>query len=376
MTAPIEIHFDHGTLVLTGTAPVLDELVTLDGRTGRYRAPAQRYRDVVLALRGAGVSYEDRARKFAPLGVSGEVAIDPYPHQAEALAAWQKAGSRGIVELPTGAGKTILAVLAIARTDRPTLIVVPTIDLLNQWATVLETHLGQTVGMLGGGESDRQPITVTTYDSAAFQTEFHGDRFGLLICDECHHLPAPAYRFIASGSIAPYRLGLTATLARTDGGEKTCEALLGDLCYSLPIDALEGEYLAPYDIERVDVELTEEEHARYESERALYIAFYRKSGASFSRRDGWAQFIMRESRSKEGRRALAAYREQRRIAFSSKGKLDALWQIIVRHREERILSIGNNKTLSGPYRHLGKHEVDTAGNRRTGKLGRGHQPPP
>ncbi|WP_232293911.1 ATP-binding cassette domain-containing protein, partial [Stigmatella aurantiaca] len=63
------------------------------------------------------------------------------------------------------------------------------------------------------------------------EAKFHGNRFGLLICDECHHLPAPSYRFIAEGSLAPYRLGLSATLERADGGERVCEELLGPRVY-------------------------------------------------------------------------------------------------------------------------------------------------
>ena len=209
-----ELHFDCGTLV----APTLPDDARLHGlfqkdtRTGVYRAPARHYRDAVLRLRELGEAYEDKARRFEPLDVALAQPIEPFPHQREALEAWKAAGGRGLVELPTGAGKTLLAVLAIAHIRRPTLVVVPTLDLMAQWQNVLGKHFATPVGLLGGGVSDRQPLTVTTYESAAMQTEFHGNRFGFLICDECHHLPAPSYRFIAEGSLAPYRLGLTATL--------------------------------------------------------------------------------------------------------------------------------------------------------------------
>lgn len=339
MRGTVEIHFDRGTLIVPN-APDDDTLsrwLTYDDRTKVYRAPASAYRDLVLHLHNNKLPYEDKARRFEPLPLVPTKTIEPFPHQAAALAAWKKAGKRGIVELPTGAGKTILAVMAMAQVNRPTLVVVPTIDLLQQWQRVLSEHFDEPVGMVGGGVQDRLRITVTTYDSAAFHTEFAGDQFGFLICDECHHLPAPGYQFIAEGSIAPFRLGLTATLERADGGEKTCEALLGPLCFSVPIDALEGEYLASYDIARIEIELTEEEQQRYDSERALYLSFLRSSGVSLDQRDGWAQFIMRTQRSDEGRRAFRAYREQRRVAFCAAGKLDALWQVILRHRNERII---------------------------------------
>ncbi|RYZ93183.1 MAG: DEAD/DEAH box helicase, partial [Proteobacteria bacterium] len=100
---------------------------------------------------------------------------------------------RFVVKMATGAGKTILAVLAIAQTKRPALIVVPTIDLLLQWQTVLQKYFSHPIGLLGGGNKSVEFITVATYDSAALTVETLGNRFGFLIFDECHHLPANHY---------------------------------------------------------------------------------------------------------------------------------------------------------------------------------------
>jgi superfamily II DNA or RNA helicase len=350
-----ELHFDCGTLV----APTLPDdarlraLFQKDGRTGVYRTAAWRYREVVLRLRELGEPYEDRARRFEPLEVALQVPIEPFPHQREALEAWRREGSRGVVELPTGAGKTLLAVLAIAQVKRPTLVVVPTLDLMAQWQMVLAKHLGMPVGMLGGGMSDRQPLTVTTYDSATAQTEFHGNCFGLLICDECHHLPAPSYRFIAEGSLAPFRLGLSATLERTDGGERVCEELLGRRVYRADIRELQGRYLAPYEVRRIEVPLRPEEKARYDEARALYTGFVRRNGIALSSPEGWARFLAQSQRSDEGRAAYRAYREQRRIALTSSAKLDVLWHILLDHREDRTLVFtDDNETVYTLARRL------------------------
>ena len=351
----IELEFEGGTLVASRLPDDdrLGRLFVVDDRTGRYRAPAHRYREVVLTLRRRGDIYHDRARAFEPLQLAIEGSLAPYPHQTAALEAWTAGGHRGIVEMPTGAGKTILAVLAIARTMRPTLVVVPTIDLMLQWQQVLHKWFQQPVGMLGGGYKEREALTVTTYDSAAFQTEFHGNAFGLLVCDECHHLPAPAYRFIAEGSIAPFRLGLTATLERTDGGEQVAMELLGPVSCRVPIDALEGDYLAPYDIETVSVRLTEDEQERYDLAREQYIDFLRGSGVNLSEPSGWGRFIMICHRSDEGREAFSAYREQRRIALTCTAKIDALWAILRRHRGDRILVFTeDNETVYGLSRLL------------------------
>lgn len=337
---PVELHFDHGTLVVLGVPDGdarLAALVSLDRRTGTHRAPAHRYRAIVSHLHNAHIPYVDKARIYDRLDLALSGPLEPFPHQRDALAAWRAAGGVGVVELPTGAGKTILAVLAIVHTGRPALIVVPTIDLMLQWQQVLGHWLQRPIGMLGGGNSEAREITVTTYDSAAAQTEFHGNRHGLLVCDECHHLPAPAYRFIAQGCLAPFRLGLTATFERPDGLHSVAADLLGPVCYRANIDELEGDYLAPYEVKSLAVALTEEEQGRYDEARALYIDFLRGSGVSLDRPGGWAQFIAVCHRSEDGRQAFAAYREQKRIAFTAEAKIEALWRLLLRHRRDRIL---------------------------------------
>ena len=329
-----ELHFDCGTLV----APTLPEdarlqaLFQRDARTGVYRTEAWRYREVVLRLRELKEPYEDRAKRFEPLSLELKVPIEPFPHQREALEAWTQAKGRGLVELPTGAGKTLLAVLAIAHVQRPTLVVVPTLDLMAQWQMVLSKHLGVEVGLLGGGVNDRRPVTVTTYDSATQQMEFHGNRFGLLICDECHHLPAPSYRFIAEGSLAPYRLGLSATLERTDGGERICRgARWARGCTGRRSRNSQGRYLAPYEVRRIEVQLPPEEKARYDEARARYVGFLRKNGISLSAPEGWASSSCGAQRSDEGRARLPrlpraeAHRARRRAP-----SCDVLWRILVR----------------------------------------------
>ena len=337
----LSLHFTDGTLVVPVLDPsaedVVGSMLTHDRRTDTHRAPAFAYRQIVSALREAGLPYDDQARQFEPIVVARRSSFTPYPHQASALDAWWAHGGRGIVELPTGAGKTFVAILAIEKVQRPTLVVVPTIDLMVQWQKVLSEHLGVAVGVVGGGEKDRQAITVTTYDSAAAQIEFHGARFGLLICDECHHLPAPGYRFIAEGSLAPFRLGLTATLERQDGGEAVAARLLGPLVHRVPIDALEGEFLAPYEVRSIAVILTEDEQTEYDECRQRYLQFLRQQGIRFDRPSGWAEFIQRAHQSEWGREAFAAYRTQRRIALTCSGKLSALWRILMDHRDDRVI---------------------------------------
>ena len=131
----IELSYESGTLLAGGGRP--PEPFVWDGRTEQWRAPAGAYRETVLTLRESGTPYEDRAARFEKLSLESRVAMEPRPYQREALAAWRREELRGTVVLPTGAGKTAIAVRAIERAGRSTLVVVPTLALLKQWYSIL-----------------------------------------------------------------------------------------------------------------------------------------------------------------------------------------------------------------------------------------------
>lgn len=339
--APTVLDFDKGTLILSDASDALRSAVPdlrWDKRTRHFRAPACRYREIVLALHHAGLPWEDRARGYARLtGLSLKTDLRPRPYQAAAMQAWRDSDMRGVVCLPTGAGKTILAVLLIAEVKRPALIHVPTIDLMHQWHSVLTTHLGGDIGLLGGGYKELRDITVTTYDSALLHATARGNRFGFAIFDECHHLPGDQYRFAAISSIAPFRLGLTATPERTDGLESRLDDLVGPICYQADIRELRGSSLASYRVETLPMELSESERSRYESERGIYLDFLRRERINLGHRNGWNQFLWRSSQSPEGRRAFQAYLAQKRLSQAAEAKLAAVWELLRRHRGDRLL---------------------------------------
>jgi superfamily II DNA or RNA helicase len=338
--APILLSFDAGTLLVSG-GPV-EQLLALPGvqhdpRSDSFRAEARHYRPIVEHLRWQKIAYQDDARAFQPTPWPLRTSRDPFPHQTEALQTWVEKGSRGVVVLPTGTGKTHLAILAIQRTARPALVVTPTIDLLNQWYGELMVAFGGPVGLLGGGYYELQPLTVTTYDSAYIHLERWGNRFGLLVFDECHHLPGPSYMAAAVGSIAPFRLGLTATPERADGQEVLLRELIGPIVYRKEIKQLAGDYLAEYKAERLYVELSPEEQERYRQAREQYRSFVEARGIAMGGAHGWQRFIQETCRSPEGRAAFLAYREQKRIAQAAPAKLQTLESLLERHRHDRVL---------------------------------------
>jgi superfamily II DNA or RNA helicase len=335
----IRLTFEAGTLVVAGDAALVATLPAcrFDSRTQSYRAEARWYRPLVEHLRRERIAYVDDARQYQVTPWTLATTRTPFPHQIEGVDTWWQQGGRGVVVLPTGTGKSYLAHLAIARAARPALVLVPTIDLLNQWFAELTAAFNVPVGLLGGGYFDLQPLTVSTYDSAFLHLERWGNRYGLLVCDECHHLPGPSFQMSAIGCIAPYRLGLTATPERADGQDILFPDLLGPIVYRREIKQLAGEFLAEYRVERVEVDLGPEDQERYEQARQTYRGFVEKHRIALGGAHGWQNFLRAASRSAEGRAAFQAYREQKQIALAAPAKLDLLHKLLDKHRHDRIL---------------------------------------
>jgi len=339
------LKYDRGTLILhpppRGKAWV--DFAVWDDRVERFRVPAHRYRALIEAMQQEDLPLHDEAKGFMPLDLRPAVQREPYVHQTEALAAWVAAGRQGVVVLPTASGKTYLAQMAMQATPRSTLITVPTLDLMHQWyAHLLAAFPDESVGLLGGGSKDRTPILVATYDSAAIHAEALGNQYGLLICDECHHLPSDFNRAIAESSIAPYRLGLTATPDRTDGRHTDLDALLGAVVYHRTPDELAGYALAEHEVVPIAVRLSQEERQRYDALMATRNQFLATAKLRLGSLEGWQRFVMQSARSPEGRRAMLAHREARAIALGTDGKLRVLADLLAHHHPARTLIFTND----------------------------------
>lgn len=339
---PVRLEYDRGTVVVTGGPDgfALTSLpgVLFDPRTQTHRALGRFYRAIVEQLVAARVPYEDAARGW-PAGPTGwKLTGDRQPrdYQRAAVRAWL-ATRRGVVVMPTGTGKTFVALLCIEQVGRPTLVVTPKIDLMVQWAQELERAFGVPVGMVGAGEFNYQPLTVTTYDSAYIHLERWANRYGLVVFDECHHLPGASYMEAAHAALAPFRLGLTATPERSDGGDQLLPDLIGPIVYRLDITDVAGEYLAPYVVRRVFIDLTPEEEEAYRQNRDEFRRFAAERGISLTGPQGFRRFLFEAGRSPEGFRALRAYREQKRIVQSAAAKFRVLEELLSRHAQDRTL---------------------------------------
>ena len=336
----VTVRFDRGTLLVVGCDQSLKDVLPYliyDARVKCYRAEAYHYAPIVLSLHRNKIPYTDNAKQFEKLSLTLHSKFSPRDHQVKALEAWKTKSGRGVVVMPTGSGKSYLAMLAMIHIQRSTLIIVPTIDLMHQWGSQLETFFKCEIGMLGGGSRDIRDITVSTYDSAVIHMEFMGNKFGFIIYDECHHLPSEMNKIAASMCVAPYRLGLSATPDRDDGGEKELFRLVGDLAYTIHIDELEGHILAPYDTRQVVLPLHEDEEEEYTATRKIYTDFLRANGISFESKNDWSRFIIMCATRPNGRDVLRAFHRQKHIAQSGRSKFEKTWEIIREHCGERII---------------------------------------
>lgn len=283
----------------------------------------------------------DDARAPYMLPFAAHLTLTPRSYQREAVDAWLRARGRGIVVLPTGAGKTVVAYHAIAQLGVRTLIVVPTIELLRQWRTGLTEKLSApdgVVGAVGGGERKVGPITVITYDSAAMpRRHLHG--YGLIVFDEVHHLPAQSYRAIVEKSGTPWRLGLSATLERADGRHDDLTELIGPVVFERDAEELSAQkHIAAYHERRIFVDLSPEEELRYEAlmaEWRWYLATRRSQLGNGP--DMFAALIRRSGIDPDARRALRAHHEARLVAMNAEAKLGTIEDLLRRHARDKVL---------------------------------------
>ena len=335
----VRLAFEDGTLRVESDGDALDVTalpgVAFDERTDSGRAPAMRYADVVAALERRGLHYEDDALHADALDVASDYALRGY--QQDALDAWTASDRRGVLELPTGSGKTVIGLKAIEAVGEAALVVVPTIDLLVQWRRELAAEFDCDIGQLGGGEQVVGDVTVATYDSAYLRAEDLGDRFGLVVFDEVHHLGGEGFRDIARMLAAPARLGLTATFERPDGAHEVIEELVGPLVFDLDVDDLAGDHLADYDVKRVEVPLTDEERDRYEDAQGTFTDYLKQSSIQFRSGSDYQELVKRSGTDPRAREALLAKQRARRIVRESDAKVEELESILDAHRDDRVI---------------------------------------
>jgi superfamily II DNA or RNA helicase len=338
----MKLIFDRGTILVQGNIRVPNS--TWDERTKSFRAMAIYYKDITDFLRVSSFDFKDYVLSLLPCPML-DCRIKLRDYQKQALDAWLANDKRGIIVLPTGSGKTLIAIKAISELNIPAIVIVPTLDLAEQWRSKLTKEIGVEVGMLGGGEREIKAITVSTYDSAYIHAEKIGNKFGLMIFDEVHHLPAEGYRNIAEMFASPFRMGLTATFEREDGLHTELNRLVGGKVFEKRVVDLVGEHLAPFKLKKITVELTGAEKEEYAANQKVFSDYLFKSNLSMRSPDDFQKLVMRSGRDPEARKALLARNRARDIAFNSVSKMGMLSGILKKHEEGRIFIFTEHNKL-------------------------------
>jgi superfamily II DNA or RNA helicase len=326
--------FDKGTLLLNGE--IGTPYGKWDPRNGCYRIKASHYKDALDYFKESRIRVEDNVQNLPPLEqIKSNVELRTY--QNKALDNWRRAGNRGILVLPTAAGKTFIALKAIDLLKTQTMIIVPTLDLIDQWRKRIRECLGVEAGAVGGGESSIRMLTVSTYDSAYSQAAQLGNRFMFLVFDEVHHLASPGYMQIGEMYIAPYRMGLTATYERTDQRHELLPLLVGDTVYSIEVEELAGKDLAPYTYEKVAVELTLDEQQTYDAQMSVFKNYLQERRIVLKSAADFQNFIMTTGRDPRAREALLARNKALKVAVNSEAKLNLLAEKLEAYKNEKVL---------------------------------------
>lgn len=334
----MRLRFDRGTILITGQAdnlrPIEAPEVLWDPRVRAYRAPASAYHALKRWLVDRGMCFQDIT---SPLHPSSEAwsEIDLRPYQEAALSAWELAQRRGVIALPTGSGKTRLALAAMKQTALGTLCLVPTRVLLDQWLREISAVYRGPVGCYGDGAHRVAPLTATTYESAYRHMPQLGDRFDLLIVDEAHHVGGGLRDEVLEMSVACARLGLTATPPRGESAARLAE-LIGPTVFELAISDLAGGFLASFDVVTLYLDLGPEERTSYTSLSAVFTTAFERF-RRLTPEAGWTDFVRSAAGTADGRRAVAAWRQARRLLAFTRAKRRALDALLERHRHARVL---------------------------------------
>jgi DNA excision repair protein ERCC-3 len=220
----------------------------------------------------------------------------------------------GTIVLPCGSGKTIVGMEVLTRLKTRTLILTTNVAAVHQWIAEISDKLDidpEDIGEYSGVRKEIRPITVCTYQVLTWRPDKTSDfphmkilregKWGLIIYDEVHMLPAPVFKVTAELQ-AVYRVGLTATLIREDHREDEVFSLVGPKRYDVPWSELENQgWIAEAECTEIRVPLPQDLEIPY---------------------------------------AIANKREKYRIASENRDKIPIVKDLIENHPQDFILVIG------------------------------------
>lgn len=269
--------------------------------------------DLAGYTRGAAYDFH-----LAPRTRAGtDFALRSYQKRSAELfhAGGSERGGSGVIVLPCGAGKTIVAMAVMNLVKAETLILTTNTVAVRQWRSELLDKSNvpeEDIGEYTGVRKEIKPITISTYQILTHRRKkgatpfthfglFDAKDWGLIVYDEVHLLPAPVFRATADLQ-ARRRLGLTATLVREDQREEDVFSLIGPKRFDMPWKELERHgWIATAECIEVRVPMPAEQRLNYLS---------------------------------------LPVRERFRVASENPDKVDVLRRILVLHKDDLVLVIG------------------------------------
>ena len=332
-----ELHYFEGLILLYAQDKKnVPSYFKWDHRKRVWSAPAIFYRKTITLFKEKNIKLIDKASNFTKLDLKIYTDYEVRDYQEEALKLWKENSYLGTIVSPTGSGKSLLALKAMETIRGSSFIVLPTIDLMNQWYDLLTDNFRIPIGVLGGGHHEIKDITVSTYESAYIYMNKYGNKFKFLIFDEVHHLPTEKFSIIPEMSIAPYRLGLTATYERQDGQEVWLERLIGKEIVATTIKELKGKHLADFEVIKIRIDLTSGERKQYDELKKRVSNFIKESKLPLYGKN-IDKFFKKSVFDPSARRALLSNNLAKKISLCSQSKIELLESLIKRHFNDKII---------------------------------------
>ncbi len=188
----------------------------------------------------------DRFPQFATSTYSSTISLGP---GQDSITQKAFAAGSGVIVAPPGSGKTVMGLELIARHQQPALILTHRKQLLDQWVQQIQAHLGIPKKQIGRYSSaykkSGEQISVGLLQSFARAKDIvkFADTFGVIVVDECHHIPATTFRKVIANFNAPHVYGLTATPKRKHNDEQLIYLYIGDIVATM--DAKTAQHIGP-----------------------------------------------------------------------------------------------------------------------------------
>ena len=180
---------------------------------------------------------EERISKGVPINIEFKGELRDYQNKiVNIYTKCVEKGGGGLLEIPCGRGKTVIALNIISKLKVKTLVIVHKSFLLNQWIERIQQFLPSArVGKIQGQVLDieNKDIVIGMLQSLSMKEYPHDmfSSFGLTIVDECHHISSEVFSRSLQRIVTRYMLGLSATMQRKDGLTKVFKMFLGDIIY-------------------------------------------------------------------------------------------------------------------------------------------------